>query len=85
MSRHVVTYQQIVTKKISKTVTLDLKHCPFCGGEAEFRYGGNYNPKLDRRMGTGVRCTECKALTPTREGFDSQLRAAELWNRRAEA
>lgn len=85
MSEHFITYEQMVRKTVRKTVRIELKHCPFCGGEAEFRIGGNWNPRLDQRMGTGVRCKGCKVVTPVRQGYDSQLRAAELWNRRAEA
>jgi len=85
MSEHFVTYEQVVKKTTRKTVRIELSHCPFCGGEAEFRIGGNYNSKLDRRMGVGVRCKECKVLTPVREGGDCpETRAAEVWNRRAE-
>ncbi len=83
MGEHVVTYEQVV--KTTKTVRIVLQHCPFCGGAAEFRIGGNYNRKLDCRMGVGVRCTECKVLTPIKEGGECpEMRAAELWNRRVE-
>ena len=84
MSEHCITYEQIIKKTVTKTVNLVINHCPFCGGEAEFRVAGNYNPKLGRRMGAGVRCKDCHAGTAVRDGADSQLRAAELWNRRSE-
>lgn len=86
MSEHFVTYEQVIKKKVARTVKIELAHCPFCGGEAEFRTGGNYHPKLNRRKGIGVRCKDCKALTPVKESGDcpEQL-AAECWNRRVEA
>lgn len=83
MSEHFVTYDQIVKKKVTKKVRIELTHCPFCGGEAEFRVGGNYCARRDRRMGVGVRCKDCGALTPVRQSGDCpELSAAELWNRR---
>jgi Lar family restriction alleviation protein len=86
MSEHFVTFEQIERKVTKKTVKIELAHCPFCGGEAEFRIGGNYNRKLDRRMGVGVRCKECKAMTPVREGSECpEVRAAKQWNNRTSA
>jgi hypothetical protein len=82
MSTHVITFNEIQKITRKRRVKIELKHCPFCGGEAEFRTGGNWNPRLGRRMGTGVRCKECKVASPTREGADSQLRIVEQWNRR---
>jgi hypothetical protein len=79
---HSISYDHVITKTVKKTVQLELLPCPFCGGRAEFRIGGNYNPKLGRRMGVGVRCSECKATTPTRESCDAHVRAAYLWNTR---
>lgn len=85
MSEHVVTYEQIVRKTVKKTVRLVLSHCPFCGGEAEFRVGGNWDPKRQERVGVGVRCKDCGALTPVRQSDSAHVKAAELWNRRVEA
>ncbi len=85
MSEHFITYEQVEKKIVTKRVRVELAACPFCGGEAEFRTGGNYSSKHGRRMGTGIRCKDCKVVSPTREGPDSQIRAAELWNRREKA
>lgn len=85
MSTHVVTFEQVIQRTVKKTVTLELAHCPFCGGEAEFRVGGNYSSKHNKRMGIGVRCIDCKAVTPTREGSDNYERATSEWNRRVRA
>lgn len=82
MGRHVVTFEEVVKTKHVRNVEIELKHCPFCGGEAEFRIGGNYDRISGRRLGTGVRCKDCHVVSPVRQGFDSQLRAAELWNKR---
>lgn len=83
MSEHFVSYAEVVRKTVKKVVRIELSHCPFCGGEAEFRVGGNWNPKLGRRMGVGVRCKDCGSITPVRQSGDCpEQRAAELWNRR---
>ncbi len=75
MSTHFVTRE--VVERTSKTIRVELLHCPFCGGRAEFRESTNcYH---------GVRCTECKALSAMKHGVNGQIRAAEVWNRRAEA
>jgi Lar family restriction alleviation protein len=82
LSEHVVTYEQVIRKTVKKSVLLTLVHCPFCGGEAEFRYA---NRHWKNGGTTGVRCKDCGAMTAVRQGADRQLRAAELWNRRARA
>lgn len=82
MSEHFVTFDQVVKKTVRKTVRLELLHCPFCGGEAEFRSGG-YSNGLGQ---AGVKCTDCKVSTPLKGGCgeDPRVRAADLWNRRAQ-
>lgn len=86
MSEHFITYEQVTTVRKKKSVRIELSACPFCGGEAEFRVGGNWNSKLGRRMGVGVRCKDCGAMTPVRQrGSCPEETAADLWNRRAQA
>ncbi len=76
MSEHVVTYTELIRKKVTKTITL--KHCPFCGGPARFTNEGSNQ--------VGVQCAECKVRSPLRGGKDqAKLNAAEVWNRRVEA
>ena len=60
---------------------LELKPCPFCGGEAD-EYEGDY--------GNGVYCMQCGAMVgePIHEGFRVDRRvtyqqASEAWNMRA--
>ena len=49
---------------------MELKPCPFCGGEAHFVNGS-----------TWLACAGCGAETSF---FDTQEEAAEAWNRRAD-
>lgn len=85
MSEHYVTYNQVVKKTVRHRVRIELSHCPLCGGEAEFRTGGNWDPKRGKRVGIGVRCKDCGASTPVRQSLAGcpEAIAAELWNRRA--
>ena len=53
---------------------MDLKPCPFCGGEAEIRYAiFDYNR-------WGAQCNECGAYMEADE--DSQEAVAAKWNQR---
>lgn len=87
MSEHFITFEQITRKVEKKKIRIELAHCPFCGGGALFRHGGNYDPKQNRRVGVGVYCTDCRIATPVRQrtGDCPEAVAAELWNRRAKA
>ena len=63
----------------------ELKPCPFCGGEAEIRAGGNggFNaPKL-----AFVQCRLCGAKTaniPVSADYAAKDEAANYWNQREE-
>ena len=59
--------------KLEPTLT-ELKPCPFCGGEAEFRDGSSTTPY--------IRCKECGGRTMS--SYDSAKLIA-VWNRRAGA
>lgn len=52
---------------------VELKPCPFCGGEAHIRQNGN-------RVFPWVVCSDCIASTRV---YDSVEEAIEAWNRRA--
>ena len=64
----------------------ELKPCPFCGGEAEKRYGHD----IDNNISYAVICSVChtgifKANTGQNEwdAYGSMHEAIEAWNRRA--
>jgi Lar family restriction alleviation protein len=76
MSAQYITFTEI--QKIKRKVKIQLKPCPFCGGKPVFRAAGYNNVYY------GVKCTECKVLTPIKGGLDAQMRATEMWNKRAQ-
>ena len=53
---------------------VDLKNCPFCGGEAEMVVYTNYNDDY------AVRCTKCGATVPIWR--ETREEAARQWNKR---
>ena len=61
----------------------ELKPCPFCGGKAEIRTGGNdgfHAPKL-----VFAQCTKCGAKTanvPISADYAANKEAADVWNQR---
>lgn len=77
MSAQFITFTEI--QKIKRKVRIELKPCPFCGGRPAFRIAGFKNKYF------GVKCTECKVLTPVKGGLDAQMRAVEHWNKRTSA
>ena len=54
---------------------IELKPCPFCGGEANLVQGSS------GKLLPWVRCRDCGAET---SDYDSVEEAAEAWNRRAD-
>ena len=64
---------------------IDLKPCPFCGGEAKIRTGVTSSvPKLSKAL---VICQQCLASTDwfydTAGDAEFVFEAIEAWNRRA--
>lgn len=60
----------------------ELKHCPFCGGEAELQ---NDTINFDK-INSYVVCSKCHARTKKHEistTYSSDEMAIEAWNRRA--
>lgn len=81
--RKVITYQQIIRKTVKKTVEIDLKPCPCCGGEADFKYTKSFRQRhWDDKGSASVQCTHCKISTPFKSSEDHQLVVAEIWNQR---
>ena len=62
----------------------ELRPCPFCGGEAEYRHvGGIRHPWSDVQLGAlaiTVNCTRCGATIPS---GTVQSTVADAWNRRS--
>ena len=56
---------------------IDLKPCPFCGGEADVIE--HLFHRLDSSY--GLQCKKCKA--ETYQFYESEEKAIEAWNRRA--
>ena len=56
---------------------IELKPCPFCGGEAEmyqYRYNFRYHFK--------ARCNNDCQIRPTTLDYSTEEEAAKVWNRR---
>lgn len=59
------------------TDKIELKTCPFCGGEARMEHFSEYDDE-----GYAVRCSECGIESPN--CCSNEHEAAQWWNRRAE-
>ena len=56
---------------------IELKPCPFCGGEAEIQHSAYYDICILDYI-----WVECKGCDVHTRDCDSEEEAAELWNRR---
>lgn len=54
---------------------LELKQCPFCGGEAKIGYEKYWQPRVSRR----IICTKCYSSSGW---YSTEEEAIEAWNRR---
>lgn len=64
---------------------IELKPCPFCGGEAEYVYRAGI--LIAALCPVVVKCKECGAVTAYVDAsteYCAKDKAAELWNRRTE-
>ena len=61
---------------------LDLKNCPFCGGEATHRRFTGNGFTLARVEYTQVSCQKCRIETEPDQPLGNEDRAATAWNRR---
>ena len=71
-------YREEVSERMSK---INLKPCPFCGGEAEAVYAPN---DINR---WGVQCKSCGCTVEVEEWKgveDTKENAVKSWNRRAD-
>lgn len=56
---------------------MELKPCPFCGGEAEVSYGYTFGAEYQYQPN----CTKCYCSLGI---YDSEEEAIEAWNRRTD-
>lgn len=78
---------------------IQLKPCPFCGGEAVYIIYKNYIRGTAHEWQFGIKCTNCMVELPVRDFIvtadmnsngeivfikDERGKAADMWNRRAE-
>lgn len=70
---------------------MELKKCPFCGGEAYLEKSSRVYNKGKTEKAAFVRCTNCMARTGkvmlsdyncTSHSREAEEKAVELWNRR---
>lgn len=77
--------------------TVELKLCPFCGGEAEFNCTGSGMSGSEVKFNFNIRCKKCDIIAPLTNGYlsmrfsrcgesviihDDRTKAADTWNRR---
>ena len=77
---------------------IELKRCPFCGGEAKFFTKAYISEGVTRGWEFGIFCTRCNVITPItnyeleiqlgddgeiKTLVDDRAKAASDWNRRA--
>jgi Lar family restriction alleviation protein len=65
---------------------IELKPCPFCGGEAEYVYCSNMMLIPTLRQ-VAVQCKECGVATAVVDAsteYCAKDKATEVWNRRAD-
>lgn len=65
-----------------RKMSIKLKPCPFCGGEAELRYFPYMSFLSQSTRSYYVECTQCGIRFMPR--FDSKISVNRAWNRRAD-
>ena len=68
---------------------IELKPCPFCGGEPEITEVIDRTPRNLEPVGFGVKCDQCGIIIAkidcgVTNWFETDEEAAEAWNRRTE-
>ena len=68
---------------------IELKPCPFCGGEPEITEVIDRTPRNLEPVGFGVKCDQCGIIVAkidcgVTDWFETDEEAAAAWNRRAD-
>lgn len=58
-------------------MSVKLKRCPFCGGEAHIGYDHSYNPNR-----FFVNCVECSSASSVLIPLEDEKEAIKSWNKR---
>lgn len=67
-------------ERLTRQMVVELKPCPFCGGEAAVRYEVPY--RSENKSLPCIACSNCKGVMGY---FRDKAEAIEAWNRRKEA
>lgn len=83
LTRHPQSWCYVEGWSVNEMTNIELKFCPFCGGEAEIVWdiGTSYNSFPEENY--HVSCIKCGCDIGGVFGFETEEEAAEAWNKRA--